>query len=185
MPSPFLLSPPFIAALLFATHPIHTEAVAWVAAIPDISYTLFYLLSFYFYMRSKEGLKSGYLISVAMFLLACFSKEPALTLPLILVGYDYLFDDPKKSICGRWKGYLPYFFVAVIYFAFRLYALGGIAPERLHENLSALQYIINIFPLFSKYLEKLILPINLNAFYVFHPIASLFETAGMLSVAVR
>ncbi|MGD0884816.1 MAG: hypothetical protein ABSA46_08080, partial [Thermodesulfovibrionales bacterium] len=34
-----LLSPPFLGAVLFATHPIHTEAVAWVAGIPDLSYT--------------------------------------------------------------------------------------------------------------------------------------------------
>jgi hypothetical protein len=37
------LAPPFLAALLFAVHPIHTEAVAWVAAVPELSFTLFYL----------------------------------------------------------------------------------------------------------------------------------------------
>ena len=31
--------PSFIAALLFATHPIHTEAVTWVAGLPDLSFT--------------------------------------------------------------------------------------------------------------------------------------------------
>ena len=177
-------SPAFIAALLFALHPIHTEAVAWVAGIPDVSFTLFYLISFYSYIRSREGLKYGYALSVAMFLFACFSKEPALTLPLILIGYDYLFGNAEKSFWSRWKRYIPYFIVAGVYLALRFYALGGIAPERRHEYLSTLQYVINIFPLFAQYLGKLILPINLNAFYVFHPIASLFEAKGLLSVAV-
>jgi tetratricopeptide (TPR) repeat protein len=179
-----LLSVPIIAALLFAVHPIHTEAVAWVAGIPDLSFTLFCLLSFYFYIRSKEGLRNAYSVSVAMFLFACFSKEPALTLPLILIGYDYLFGNAENNFWSRSKRYLPYFIVAGIYLALRLYALGEIAPQRRHEYLSTFQYIINIFPLFSQYLGKLILPINLNAFYVFHPIASFFETKGILSVVV-
>ena len=31
----------FAAALMFAVHPIHTEAVAWVGALPELTYTLF------------------------------------------------------------------------------------------------------------------------------------------------
>ena len=38
------LSAPFIAAMLFATHPIHTEAVTWIAGLPDVAFTFFYLL---------------------------------------------------------------------------------------------------------------------------------------------
>ena len=52
-PSPLTLSlfPPFIAALLFATHPIHAEAVTWVASLPEVGFTFFYLLSFFFFPR--------------------------------------------------------------------------------------------------------------------------------------
>jgi hypothetical protein len=182
-----LLSLPFIAALLFAVHPIHTEAVAWVAGLPDLSFTFFFLLSFALYIdstRGKEIQKGRYALSVASFFLSALSKEPALTLPLILMGYDHLSGPPENSFRGRWKRYLPYFVVAAVYFALRLNALGGVAPERRHEHLSALQHVINIFPLFSSYLWKLLLPVNLNAFHVFHPIDSLVEIPGILSVAV-
>jgi tetratricopeptide (TPR) repeat protein len=181
------LSFPFIAGLLFAVHPIHTEAVAWVAGLPDLSFTFFFLLSFALYIRSTTGKavhKGYYSLSIVLFFLSALSKEPALTLPLILMGYDSLFADPDAGFWSRWKRYVPYFIVAAVYFGLRLYALGGIAPERRHEHLSALQHVINVFPLFSNYLGKLLLPVNLNAFYVFHPIASLFETTGILSVAV-
>jgi tetratricopeptide (TPR) repeat protein len=50
--------------------------------------------------------------------------------------------------------------------------------------LSAYGYIINVFPLFLQYLEKLLLPLNLNAFHVLHPISSIFETGGIVSLAV-
>jgi tetratricopeptide (TPR) repeat protein len=182
-----LLSLPFIAALLFATHPVHTEAVAWVAGLPDLSFSFFFLLSFVLYIDSTRGTgfrKGRYALSVASFFLSALSKEPALTLPLILVAYDHLFGHPEGGVRRRWKRYVPYLLVAAVYFGMRLYALGGIAPEGRHEHLSALQHVINIFPLFSGYLGKLLLPVNLNAFHVFHPIASLFGTKGILSVAV-
>ncbi len=176
--------PAFLAALLFAAHPIHTEAVTWVAGVPDLSFTLFYLLSFLCYIRFREGSRSSYFFSVALFLLATFCKEPALTLPVILAGYDYLFTKPGERFVDRWKRYIPYLFVIVVYFALRLHALGGFAPEKRHEYLSDYQYVINVFPLFSQYLEKLLLPVNLNAFHVFHPISSLFGTKGILSLVI-
>src|SRR3989338_6977952 len=51
-PKSQILSPAFIAALLFAAHPIHTEAVTWVGGIHELLFTLFYLLSFYFYIAA-------------------------------------------------------------------------------------------------------------------------------------
>ncbi len=35
--------PAFAAAILFATHPVHTEAVTWVAGLSDLSATFFAL----------------------------------------------------------------------------------------------------------------------------------------------
>ncbi len=67
--------PPFIAALLFATHPVHTEAVAWVAAVPELSFTLLYLLSFYLFIGSAAAFSGKYVLSVVLFFVAAFCKE--------------------------------------------------------------------------------------------------------------
>ena len=37
-----------VAAGLFALHPIHTEAVAWIAAVTDLELAVFYLATFLF-----------------------------------------------------------------------------------------------------------------------------------------
>jgi tetratricopeptide (TPR) repeat protein len=176
------LSPPFIAAMLFATHPIHTEAVTWIAGLPDVAFTFFYLLSFYLYTRSKEGLRGGYLFSVICFAFAVFFKEPALTLPVILLAYDYTFGEVKNRPLHYVKRYSPYVIIGALYLAARLYALGGIAPLKRYATLNTYQYAINAFPLFIQYLQKLLVPLNLNAFYVFHPIASILELKGVLSL---
>ena len=181
------LSPPFIAAVLFAVHPIHTEAVAWVAGMPDLSFTFFYLLSFYFYMRStQEGeiSKCRYLLSVVLFFLASLSKEPALTFPIILVAYDYTFRNAPHRLTDYIKRYLPYLTAAGMYLILRIYALNGFAPVKSHAELTGYQYFINIFPLFAKYLEKLVFPIYLNAYHVLHPAVSIFEPEVMMSIAV-
>ena len=180
------LVPSFIAAILFATHPIHTEVVTWVAGIPDLSFTFFYLLSFYLYARSQErgshsagGLTVYSLIS---FFLATFSKETALTLPLILIAYDSVFGKNSATTVSRLRKILPYFLVLGVYFMFRIHALKGLAPFKRDADLEPYQVVINIFPLFIQYLEKLILPINLNAFYVFHPVASAWEPKALFSI---
>jgi tetratricopeptide (TPR) repeat protein len=177
-----LLSPPFMAAMLFASHPIHTEAVAWISGLPDVAFTFFYLLSFYLYVRSKAVLSLSYVFSVLCFAVAAFFKEPALTLPAVLLAYDYLFRKEQIRFLDYVKRYSPYIAIVLGYLALRIHALGEFAPVKSHVTLSAYQYAINIFPLFTHYLEKLLLPLNLNAFYVFHPINSLYELKGALSL---
>jgi tetratricopeptide (TPR) repeat protein len=66
----------------------------------------------------------------------------------------------------------------------RFNALGGFAPLKRHVELSSYLYFINIFPLFIQYLQKLIIPANLNAFHVFHPIHSIFESKGIISLTL-
>ncbi|MBP1750073.1 MAG: repeat-containing protein [Deltaproteobacteria bacterium] len=179
-----ILSPSLFAALLFAAHPIHTEAVTWVAGLPDISFALFSLLSFYFYMRYKEGLKSGYALSLVSFSIAVLCKEPALTLPFILAAYDWTFRKGNVPFIQLFKRYIPYGVVAGIYLVVRFSVLGGVAPIKSYSELTIPQLFINIFPLFSRYVQKLLFPINLNVWEVFLPIASLLEIRGILSLAI-
>ncbi len=176
--------PAFVAAMLFASHPVHSEAVAWIAGVPDLSYAFFYLLSFYFYIRSGAGDdKLGYTLSVVTFTLAAFCKEPALTLPVLLVAYDFTFKR-GLDLRARTMRYIPYLLVSGVYIFLRIHALKGFAPNARHTELNTYQYIINVFPLFGQYLEKLLLPTNLNVFHVFHPITSILDIRGILFVAV-
>jgi tetratricopeptide (TPR) repeat protein len=181
---------PFIAALLFAVHPLHTESVAWVSGVQDLSFTFFYLLAFYFYLRSEGVWGKFFIVSLFFFFMATLCKEPALTLPIFLFAYDFSFK--RYSILPLSidtffllaKRYLPYLIVAGIYFILRTYAVEGVAPVKFHAELSNYEYFINVFPLFAQYLGKLILPINLNAAYILHPIHSLLEWEGIMGVSV-
>lgn len=174
--------PSLAAALLFATHPIHTEVVTWVAGIPELTFTFFGLLSLFFYMRADDGngTKSNLILSLAFFPLALLSKETALILPMLLIVYDFA----VRRLKVRIKSYIPYVVLCLLYLLVRFHVLGGFAPFKRHSHLSAYQYAINIFPLFAQYLSKLLFPVGLNAFYVFHPITSILEMKGVASLGV-
>jgi tetratricopeptide (TPR) repeat protein len=178
------LSPPFVAGLLFATHPVHTEAVTWIGGLPDVSFAFFYLLSFYLYLSPGENYGWRHLFSVICFLLSALCKEPALTLPGILIAYDYAFGKTKVWSLGNLKRYAPYLLVTCGYFIVRFSVLGGFSPLKSLGKLSSLEYVINIFPFFSRYLYKLLLPIDLNFWPVYDPVTSLFSTEGMISLSV-
>ncbi len=178
------LSPPFIAAMLFASHPIHTEAVTWIAGLPDVAFSFFYLLSFYLYMLFREGVKRGYLLSILSFSVATLFKEPALTLPIMLIAYDYLLKKSDETILAVIKRYMPYVAISGVYLLVRYSALRGFAPLESYSYLSTYQFIINVFPLFREYLTSMLWPFDLNLWHTFHPISSLFEAKGMISIVV-
>ncbi len=175
----------FAAALLFATHPVHTEAVAWIS-VTDLYVTFFYLLSFYLYIRSSEEGSRGvaYALSVASFFLAALCKEPALTLPAMLVVYDYVFRKEREGITYYAKRYVPFLLAAGGYFALRLHSLGGVVTFRTPLKLSPYEYLIDVLALFTKYIEKLLLPVNLNVWHVFQPPPTFFPRSGMISLFV-
>jgi tetratricopeptide (TPR) repeat protein len=82
---------PLIAASLFAVHPVHAEAVAWIAGRNDVYCTLFLLLSFVLYPRpGRPGKAVLYGLSMFSFVLALLAKEAAVFFFILYPLYDYL-----------------------------------------------------------------------------------------------
>lgn len=174
--------PPLLAGLLFSLHPINSEAVSWVSAITELTYTLFFLLSFYFFMRFRAGQGRGfYALSVVCFPVALLSKETAIVLPALIAAYDL--SGEGVSFIRRWKDYLLYILAAVLYMALRTISVGGLLHHK-QISLSARELAVNIFPLIFKYAWKLVLPIRLNAIYVMEYTASLLEPAAVAGAIV-
>jgi len=171
-----------LAALLFAVHPIHTEAVAWVAGVTELMFSVCFLASLLLYLRADPATRSRQALAAALFFVALLSKETALVLPGVLIALDASSRTDPTSRVPRLRRYLPFFVTAAAYAALRLAVLPQTAPLRRHADLSSYEILINIFPLFTKYLGMLVLPIGLNAFHVLHPIRSLASPQGAFSL---
>ena len=86
-----------IAGGLFASHPVLTEAVNCISFNEDLLTTFFFMLAFLVYTRIKsERLKSNigiYCLSLFFYFLGLLSKEMAITLPAVIVLYDWILRD--------------------------------------------------------------------------------------------
>jgi len=107
-----------LAATLFAIHPIHTEAVAWVSAVSDLLLTTFLTLSVFFYAK-RRGVIS--LPSVLFATLAMFTKETGVVAPALILVYEWTRTGFKPAIVNV----LPYLPSALLYFVLRTINLGN------------------------------------------------------------
>jgi tetratricopeptide (TPR) repeat protein len=76
-------------AFIFGLHPLHVESVAWVAERKDVLSALFWMLTFWAYLKYTE-LPSvpKYLLVVLTFGCGLMSKPMTVTLPLVLLLLD-------------------------------------------------------------------------------------------------
>ena len=173
----------WLAGLIFAVHPIHTEAVAWLAALPELTMTFLYLLSFYLYLRAEEARGTGWpwrIASLLAFFTALLSKEMAFTLPLVLMGYECLYRNKRFAEGVR---RIAWYFIPVgVCLAMRFQALKGFAPLHRFAEMSSSEFVLSAIALVGQYWWKLFVPVRLNAFYVFEPSRSLFDPSVALAL---
>ena len=82
--------PSFFVALLFAIHPLNVESVAWASERKNVLSTLFWLLTLWAYTaytRAPSGAR--YLGVAAVFVLGLMTKPMVVTLPAVLLLFDY------------------------------------------------------------------------------------------------
>ncbi|XP_068082907.1 protein O-mannosyl-transferase TMTC1 [Anabrus simplex] len=86
------LTPHFaaVAGLLFAAHPIHTEAVTGIVGRADVLACVFFLLSFLAYHGHKggEGASSNLWLSIVLGGVSMLAKETGITVLLLNLLYD-------------------------------------------------------------------------------------------------
>jgi tetratricopeptide (TPR) repeat protein len=172
------------AAALFALHPIHSEVVAWIAAVTELQLAIFYLLGFLLYLRlGREGAKRPVVtraLMCASYGLALLSKEQGITLALMATIYEHVYREDRGT--SGWKTkvsrYGPLWVMAALYVLFRVTVLRAFAPVAQRAELSVAQVIFSGLALVGRYAAKLFWPHPLLGFYVFH------ETGGLSDVRV-
>jgi tetratricopeptide (TPR) repeat protein len=120
------------AALLFGVHPVHSESIAWIAALPDPMATVFILSSLLLYERCYHGERPAksltLILSVALAFMAMLSKEVAIVYPIFLVVRE-LIDRQVQETLGATvsrllKQVTPFLITVAIYLGMRWAVLG-------------------------------------------------------------
>lgn len=119
------------AALLFAVHPLHVEAVAGIVGRAELLAAILCLLAYRIWLDAqRDGSTWRGLVSAALWILALLAKESAVGLPLILLAHRMGVvapASPARRPCGADVAW-PATFLGVI--ALRVHAIGGLATPR-------------------------------------------------------
>ncbi|MGD8344003.1 MAG: tetratricopeptide repeat protein [Desulfobacterales bacterium] len=188
----------FVAALLFACHPVQTEAVNGISYNEDLFAAFFFFLALLMYTKlDTTALRQNFMtlaLSLLFFMLGLLSKEMAITLPAIIVLYDVTVRIPVSEhvslkraleiIQKRKYYYSAYVGVSLIYLWLRFFALYN--PEESETQIWGPLWdrIVYLPVLFFDYIKLSLLPLKLNADYVFSYPAGFLNVAPILALIV-
>lgn len=134
---------PFVAAFLFAIHPVQTEAVTYISGRSMSMMAFFYLCSLFAYVRGADGGRGWrYFASPILFACAVLTKETAVTLPAALVLWEAAFGKGRGSLREIARRQAPHwalllFFAAALalHGTYRELLLFGFGARGVAENL--------------------------------------------------
>ena len=167
----------WLAAALFAVHPVHVEAVANVVGQAELWAGLVVLTSVGLYLRDRrDGVlrrETGALIC-ALYLVGVFTKEHVIVLPALFVAAELLLfhDAPVWQRLRRLRLLLwPLVVVAVAFLAVRVQVLGAIGGDEQHPSLLNHGLVDRLFIMLSvvpEYGRLMLAPAHLYADYSPH-----------------
>jgi protein O-mannosyl-transferase len=182
-----------IAALLFVSHPIHTQAVTYISQRFVSQAAFFSLLSLYLYIRSVQMPPAAWRqavfgTSLASGVAAMLTKEFTFTLPFLIALYDVMFLQGNRKI--RIRRLAPFAATLTI-----IPLLVFCQPGALHtldstmrtitaadtSNISRSNYLLTQFRVIILYLRLLFVPIGQNVDHYVPVYTSFFDLPVMFS----
>ena len=165
----------FAGSLLWLLHPLHVEAVAWIASVPEMGCGFFYLLGFWLFLRAERSggrrLACHALAALAYFP-ALFFKETALSFPLLLIAYWLFFPRDGEARGLRVACWSMYAGAVLIYSMVRVAALGHFSGTGQLWKISP-KIAVAAVALLGQHTRLFFWPVQLNVFHTFEPDSSL------------
>jgi len=160
-------------ALLFAAHPVHVEAVTWLAARKEVLQGFFFFLTFYLYLKGREKVGRRKILYFSMvlvsILLATLSKPSAVIFPGVIIIYEIA--RRKEGFVNFLKSHLAFLVSSLVISAIFTFILmkvmleaGGIKAYRGDSFLS--NFLVSLY-VFLQNIKLLVFTINYSAAYSF------------------
>ena len=191
--TPWLLSIPFLAVVLYILHPVHSEVVANIKGRDEIMTTIGAMGALYFALRFLPTRNQWYLAAsgIAMFL-GLMSKENAITFLAVIPLTMYFFT--KASTRDYLLALVPSLIATIVYMVIRTNIIGyvlnsGKAITDLMNDpfleMNGMEKLATIIYTLGEYLRLLIFPHPLtHDYYPYHiPIMNFGKPGTLISLA--
>ncbi len=179
-----------IAALIFAIHPMHVESVSWISERKDVLYAFFFLLSaisYIYYLRNGRKIKFMIFCFVG-FCFSLLSKSMAVTLPVLLLLFDY-FENHKITLKNCIEK-IPFFILSIVFGIMAILSQNqGGSISNLGQSFSIINQFFLVCYGIIFYIVKFFAPFHLS---VLHPYPELvggtlpfvYYLSGILVLAI-
>ncbi len=167
----------FLLSLLFAVHPVLTQAVAWIPGRNDMLLMIFFLSSFILLLKYLEKPNPLLLFLHFMFFLgALFTKETAIIIPVIIGGFVvFYFKWGWRRLIFPVISWIMAIAIWLLVRSNATLSKNWVSPsEMLQAGLSRLEVVL-------QYLGKIFFPVNLTVFPMAEDITIIW---GILAVAL-
>lgn len=190
-----------VVAGLFAVHPINVESVAWAAERKNVLSMLFFLLALHAYDRyARTGRWSFYVAVALLFSLGLMAKPQVVTLPFVLLLWDYWPLERMAVMDGKSSPSLhpaPRSFWSLVWEKWPLFALAAadsavtFVAQRSGNTVRSLAQVSlwarleNVFVSYVRYVGKAFWPSQLIPMYI-HPGTAipLWHVAGAIIILI-
>jgi len=175
-----------VSATIFALLPVHTMSITFITASFNTAGLVFLLVSFYLYLLFDQAHHKKYFyLSLVAALLAFFTYELTLILPLLIILSDLCIKNlTKKQFKSYAKYYLFYFLGAIFFLITRFSIIGKIYKGPFLIEIDFFSRMLTMSKSFVRYIYLTIFNYPLSAHYDTEIANSLFDIKVLASFAV-
>jgi len=166
----------FFTALIFAVHPLSTQAVTYVVQRMASMAALFYFATVFFYLKwrlSKWKYKGTFLLACVLSGIGAFlTKQNSYTLPIaILLTELFLFKNISEVFDYRkgrvWLGLTAVFVFVILVLVLNKNLIHDSPPAYTNDykKITPQNYLFTQFTVIPKYFQLLLVPVNQNIDY--------------------
>ena len=183
-----------VASLLYAVHPVHTEAIAYIAGRADPLYAFFMLVSLILFISAAQAPRAScsrvkFFLSLVCFALSILSKEIVVVMPLLVFLYVLYFKREGESIgpvkALKWA-WVPYFAIFAVYAYLRLTVLSfaDVAPASVFGKIPLVLRLVTFFRTLLVYFGLLLVPNGLHMERAIPISTTVFDFEEIAGIAV-
>ena len=175
---------PFFVSLIFTVHPINTEVVTYIYNRSASLSSMFYLFSLIFFIKSIEKHKNYFILTVIFFILSYLTKQIGITLPLIILIFDYIYlsDFDIRKVIKKKSYHIVLWIVLVFLLVLQYFYFNETQLQKKDYFWTGLSYYLVQPWVILKFLKLSFIPIGFCIDHQIYPLRTLFEYRSISSL---